>query len=218
MPSPYQLLYGPMSLADISRCQQKEYLEASKSVHFFWPWSSKKKPASSVCATQVHAPTKAEHLHLGYKWTIAFHSAPVMEMFDEPPISVLAIVLQSSLAHFCSSTYWWATEGRTGDLLLYSNLHPKLAKLQGNHSCYQAFSTNPKLPQPLPSILPPRYHNHAIFTRLAFLSVQSVASGWTLPTAEWLLGWPMAPIHGPWSSEKRRASWWVEECIRDYCI
>ena len=77
---------------------------------------------------------------------------------------------------------------------------------------------NPKLPQPLPSILPPRYHNHAIFTRLAFLSVQSVASGWTLPTAEGFLGWPMAPIHGPWSSEKRMASWWIEECIKDYCI
>lgn len=51
--------------------------------------------------------------------------------------------------------------------------------------------------QPLPTILPPRYHNHAIFTRLAFLSVQSVASGWKLPTSEWFLGWPMAPIHGP---------------------
>lgn len=99
-------------------------------------------------------------------------------------------------------------------MLLHSNLHPKLAKLQGNHSCYQAFPTNPKLPQPLPSILPPRYHNHAIFTRLAFLSIQSVASGWKLPTAEWFFGMTDGP-HTRTMKQwlKRMASWWVEGII-----
>ncbi len=147
--SPYQLFYGPMSLADISRSQRIP----GSLYTFSLPWTLQFQQACLKCMCNAGSCPNTSRTSVSWpQMNHGFRLSPSDGNVWRATHFCLGHCAPIQPCTFCSSSYWEAIEGRTGDLLLPINFDTSLTQNLQNFKETTQLPSISNQPLPVPTI------------------------------------------------------------------